>query len=141
MTPPPSPRAPATHPPPNPSPSTFLKVLPLNIKSLSTLLMLPNFSFNDYSYAVNLQEMYTWMVMKIMKRASDVQSPGLHLSNTLPLKRELVKSKNSTIKLIPCFFHCPWLLSCLTSERTISTSFHVTGSLALSIIGRPYSSS
>ena len=107
ITPPPRPRAPATHPPPNPRKSTFLRVLPLNNKSLSTLLMLLNFSFNLYSYAVNLVETTTYAAMRETKTTSDNQSPALHLSKTLPLRSELMRSKQRATKLIPCFFHCP----------------------------------
>lgn len=59
MTPPPKPSAPATQPPVNPRISTFLRTFPLKIKSLSTILIPPNFSFSPYSYATNLVEMYT----------------------------------------------------------------------------------
>lgn len=86
MTPPPRPRAPATHPPVKPRPRTFLRVLPLKIKSLSAILMPPNFSLSPYSYATNLVEINTCVIMQIMKMTSEVQSPPSHLSKTLPLR-------------------------------------------------------
>lgn len=107
ITPPPSPSAPATHPPVNPRNSTFLRTLPLKIKSLSAMLIPPNFSFNAYSFATNLVEMSTWTIMQIKKITSALQSPASHLSNTLPLRIWLASSKQSATRLIPCFFHCP----------------------------------
>lgn len=59
MTPPPRPSAPATHPPVKPRNSTFLRILPLKIKSLGAMLILLNFSFSDCSDAINLVDRMT----------------------------------------------------------------------------------
>jgi hypothetical protein len=79
--------------------------LPLKIKSLSAMLIPPNFSFKLYSYATNLVERKTCTTMQTKKTTSEIQSPASHLSKTLPLNIWFASSKQSAMKLIPCFFH------------------------------------
>ena len=80
MTPPPRPRAPATHPPPNPRHRTFLRTLPSKTRSDGTKLILPYFCFSAYSLAVNLIEMSTIMNISTIKTAVDDQSATLHFA-------------------------------------------------------------
>lgn len=52
ITPPPRPRAPATHPPKKPKHKTFLRTFPSKTRSLSAKLTLPYFFLSAYSELV-----------------------------------------------------------------------------------------
>ena len=80
MTPPPRPRAPATHPPPNPRNKTFLSTLPSKTRSDGTKLILPYFCLSFYSLAVTLIAMSTIRIISTIKTAVDVQSATLHFA-------------------------------------------------------------
>lgn len=141
MTPPPSPSAPATHPPPKPRHRTFLRTLPLNIKSLSARLIPPYFSLRAYSAATFLQEIKTIATIQLKNTATATQSGALHLANVFPRRIQLTRRMQRATKLIPCFFHCPWPRSYLTIFFTCSISLWRSGSFSGSTIGSPNSAS
>lgn len=109
MTPPPRPRAPATHPPKKPSVKTFLRVLPSKTKSLSARLMLPYFFFSCYYLATYLTANTTIDTITMTKRVKNIQSALLHLSKPMlplpPLKRLWSSKKVRQIRLMPCLAH------------------------------------
>jgi len=117
MTPPPRPRAPATHPPKNPKQRTFLRILPSKTRSLSAKLTLLYFFLSYYSELVILTATYTIASITMKKTPKKTQSPALHFSILKspfpPLSRDWMSKHERQRKLMPCFFHWPWLSSCL----------------------------
>jgi len=108
ITPPPNPRAPATHPATKPSPRTIFNVLPSKIRSDSTKLIFPNSYLSFYSFATNLDPITTNTTIKIRKTAKRILSPAEHFSNPgLPLRIDVIISTTRATKLIPCFFQIP----------------------------------
>lgn len=89
ITPPPSPRAPATHPPANPRVRTFLSVLPSNTRSLLERLIFPYFFFNYYSFDTSLTAITTNDNMTMKKNAKKTQSAVLHFLNPISLEEPL----------------------------------------------------
>jgi hypothetical protein len=87
ITPPPSPRAPATHPPKKPRVRTFLSVLPSNTKSLLDRLIFPYFCFNFYCFETSLTAIMTIDTITAMNSTKKIQSAVLHfLILILPLE-------------------------------------------------------
>lgn len=117
MTPPPRPKAPATHPPPKPSPRTRHSVFPSKKRSLSTKLRSCPYSgflyffFIFYSLATSFVEKKTIVSITIKKTESEIQSPALHFLKAIldlpPRKKLKVIRKASPIRLIICLAHCP----------------------------------
>jgi hypothetical protein len=109
ITPPPSPRAPATHPPQNPSVSTFLRTLPSNTRSLGHRLILPYFCFNFYCLDTSFTAMSTIDTMTTKNTERKIQSALLHLWKPIvePLRRLYIKRHTKLITLRPCLIHWP----------------------------------
>jgi|APSaa5957512535_1039671.scaffolds.fasta_scaffold55326_2 hypothetical protein len=108
ITPPPSPRAPATHPPPKPRPRTILSVWPSKMRSLCAKLTLLNSFLSFYSYATNLVPTITNNNITIMKAENKIQSPAVHFSKPfVPLRKLTTIKIASSPKFIPYFFHTP----------------------------------
>ena len=91
ITPPPSPSAPATHPPQKPRVRMFLRTLPSKTKSDLERLMFPYFCFNFYYFETSLTAITTIDNMTMKNNAKNIQSAMLHLLNPIlpfpPLKR------------------------------------------------------
>jgi hypothetical protein len=111
ITPPPSPRAPATHPPQNPRTSTFLSVLPSNTKSLLDRLIFPYFCFNFYCFDTSLTAMTTMENITAKNTTKKIQSAVLHLLKPIvpvePLRRLWSKRQSKLIRLRPYLPHWP----------------------------------
>ena len=115
ITPPPSPRAPATHPPKNPRVNTFLRVFPSNTRSLYERLMFPYFFFSCCCLATNFTATNTMATITTMKRDRNTQSAVLHLLKPIlplpPLNRLWRRRRTNEMRLRPCLLHWPWLFS------------------------------
>ena len=108
ITPPPSPRAPATHPATNPKVRTFHKTCPLNMRSDLTILMLLNSCFNFYSDATNLAPTATKHSIRTKNTPNNVQSPVEHFSKPfVPRRRVIMTRQQRARKFINCFFQIP----------------------------------
>jgi len=122
MTPPPSPRAPATNPPPKPRSETVFKVLPLNTRSLAIKFGLTYLYFKVYSAATlptaNLNDQY----IKPKKSVIVVQSSQEHLSNAIFLSIFIHIFANSPTALIPYFFQ----IKCPVSYNVKSLNFTIS---------------
>lgn len=107
MTPPPSPRAPATQPPPNPKQRTFTRTLPWNKRSLGTILIFPYLILSAYSLAEILTAKMTTIIIAIINAANVAQSPLTHLSNICPLRKLITIKKPKLEKLINYLIQTP----------------------------------
>lgn len=109
ITPPPKPRAPATHPPVNPRVRTFLSTLPSNTRSDLHRLILPYFCFNFYCLLTSLTAIKTMHTMTTKNPAMKIQSALLHLLKPIvePLRRLWSRRQTKAITLRPCLLHWP----------------------------------
>jgi hypothetical protein len=108
ITPPPRPKAPATHPPPKPRPRTILKVFPSKIRSFSARCTLSNSLLSFYSENTNLTPTKTKHIIKIMNTIIRIQSPAEHFSKPgEPLRKLITIRSINSKKFIPCFFQIP----------------------------------
>ena len=108
--PPPSPSAPATHPPVNPRASTFLRTVPLKMRSLLAKFKLPYFSLRDYSKAIIPVLIFTTRIMIRIKIVRVIQSPTEHFSITPDLellRYEIARSSIRETQFINCFLQTP----------------------------------
>jgi hypothetical protein len=105
ITPPPSPRAPATKPPPNPSNYTYLNTGPLNTKSLLTKFTLSYFYLSFCSEDTILTAKARATPINTTKELIVIQSAAVHFLNTVFLQTFIAILMTSATPFKACFFH------------------------------------